>query len=47
MMNRQVNLQAGLNDYQLNLNSLANGSYFIQIKDTDGKVIEKTKLVKQ
>jgi len=47
MINRQVNLQAGLNDYQLNLNNLANGSYFIQVKDIDGKVIEKTKLVKQ
>lgn len=47
MVNRLVNLQAGLNDYQLNLKSLAAGNYFMQVKDISGQIIEKTKLVKE
>ena len=47
MVNKQVNLQAGLDNYQLNLKKLAAGNYMLQIKDISGKIIEKAKLVKQ
>jgi len=47
IINKKVNLQAGVNNYQLNLAAITPGSYIITIKDIDGKIIEKEKLVKE
>lgn len=38
--------EQGINTKQVSLNRLANGTYYIQAKDTNGNIIEKTKIVK-
>ncbi|MEI8087584.1 MAG: T9SS type A sorting domain-containing protein [Paludibacter sp.] len=47
VLNKQVAVQAGLNEYPLNLTSLSAGNYIIEIKDMSGSIIGKSKLVKQ
>ncbi len=47
VLNKQVAVQAGLNEYPLNLANLSAGNYIIEIKDMSGSIIGKSKLVKQ
>jgi hypothetical protein len=47
VINQKKVTGAGLQQHQLNLDNFASGTYFVQVKDAAGKLIDKTKLVKE